>query len=128
MAKYVKIQSTMNITVTGGLFAQDVTNEDAHVPDRLKVQPLWPKTMIDIKEGVGYYPAEIAKWQTVKNLEKDKILTIGGQFDEIPDDENIDVNKIEKESKSLKESLEEIEKITKSKKIKNVNLNEIAGE
>lgn len=128
MKKYVKIQSTMNITVTGGLFAQDVTNADAHVPDRLKVQPLWPKTMIDIKEGVGYYPAEIAEWKTVKNLEKDKILTIGGQFDEIPDDGGVDVNKIEKESKNLKESLEEIEKLTKAKKVKNINLNEIAGE
>lgn len=128
MKKYVKIQSTMNITVTGGLFAQDVTNADAHVPDRLKVQPLWPKTMIDIKEGVGYYPAEIAEWKTVKNLEKDKILTIGGQFDEIPDDSGVDASKIEKESKNLKESLEEIEKLTKVKKVKNINLNEIAGE
>lgn len=127
MKKYVKIQSTMNITVTGGLFAQDVTNPDAHVPDRLKVQPLWPKTMVDIKEGVGYYPAEISTWSTVKNLEKDKILTIGQQYDEIPTDEGMDVSKIEKDSKELKENLDNIDKLTK-KKVKDIKLDDIAGE
>lgn len=127
MKKYVKIQSTMNITVTGGLFANDVTNPDAHVPDRLKVQPLWPKTMVDIKEGVGYYPAEISTWSTVKNLEKDKILTIGQQYDEIPTDEGMDVSKIEKDSKELKENLDNIDKLTK-KKVKDIKLDDIAGE
>ena len=130
MKKYVKIQSTMNITVTGGLFANDVTNPDAHVPDRLKVQPLWPKTMVDIKEGVGYYPAEIAKWNTVKNLEKDKILTIGGEFDEIPSDEGA-YAKLDNQIKELEDAMKEIEAVTKNKKdkrLKDTTLNDIAGE
>lgn len=74
---FVRIQSTKTINVTMGLQNQDVTNADAHVPDRLKVSPLWPKLIVQIKEGVYWYPSEITKWETVKALVKDKILTIG---------------------------------------------------
>ena len=73
---FVKIQSKVNITVTPGLQNMDVTNPDAHVPDRLKVQPTWPKAAVDIHEGIDVYPAYIAEWATVKALEKDKIITL----------------------------------------------------
>lgn len=74
---FVRIQSTKTINVTMGLHNQDVTNPDAHIPDRLKVNPLWPKLTVLIREGVHWYPSEIAEWPTVKALANDKILTIG---------------------------------------------------
>lgn len=84
---YVRIQSTKTINVTMGLQNQDVTNPDAHVPDRLKVNPLWPKLTVLIKEGVHWYPSEIAEWNTVKALANDKILTIGEFANEVDDEE-----------------------------------------
>ena len=78
---YVRIQSSMNIRVTSGLQCQDVTNPDAHVPDRLKVNPLWPKLTAFIKQGAGVYPSEIAEWATVKALAKDGVLTVGEFLD-----------------------------------------------
>lgn len=77
MAKFVQIQSSMTIRVTTGLQNKDVTNPDAHVPDRLKVNPEWPKYQVLIRRGIGRYPAEIIEWPTVKSLANDKILTIG---------------------------------------------------
>ena len=79
---YVIIQSQTTIQVTCGLQNKDVTNPDAHVPDRLKVSPLWSKATIVIHEGKHTYPAEIVEWPTVKALEKDEILTIGQFVDE----------------------------------------------
>ena len=77
MSKLVRIQSNITITVTGGLNYKDTTNPDAHVPDRLKVSPEWPKCTVQIKQGVGDYPAEITQWNTVKALVDDNIITIG---------------------------------------------------
>lgn len=74
---FVRIQSNATINVTMGLQNQDVTNADAHVPDRLKVNPLWPKLTVLIRQGVHWYPSEIAEWPTVKALVEDKVLTIG---------------------------------------------------
>ena len=74
---FVRIQSNVTINVTMGLQNQDVTNADAHVPDRLKVNPLWPKLTVLIRQGVHWYPSEIAEWPTVKALVEDKVLTIG---------------------------------------------------
>lgn len=76
MTELVTIQSSRTIRVTSGLQYDDVTNPDAHIPDRLKVKPNWAKKMYIIKEGKYDYPAEIAEWNTVKALERDGILTI----------------------------------------------------
>lgn len=84
---YVRIQSSKTIKVTAGLQLQDVTNKDAHVADRLKVNPLWPKTTVLIREGAGIYPSEIATWPTVKALQKDGILTIGDYLDTASEEE-----------------------------------------
>ena len=89
MKAFVKISSTRNIDVTSGLNYQDVTNPDAHIPDRLKIASLWPKLTVPIKQGVFYYPSEITEWNTVKCLVKDKILTIGEFVDEINDENAI---------------------------------------
>lgn len=117
--KFVRIQSTKNITVTPGLQHQDVTNKDAHIPDRLKIAAEWPRAMVDIKAGVGLYPAYVAEWNTVKSLAKDKILTIGEFVDDADDETKAKKEKLDK-------TLEDIEE--KTKKIKSFNLNDIAGE
>lgn len=118
--EFVQIQSTINISVTAGLQNQDVTNKDAHVPDRLKVQPLWPKATVDIHEGPGIYPAYIVEWATVKALAKDKILTIGQFVD--------NASEAEKQVKeTLDTNMDEIAK-TLGKKVKDVTLNELVGE
>lgn len=77
MTKMVQIHSNITIRVTTGLQNQDVTNVDAHIPDRLKVNPEWPKHQVLIRAGQGIYPAEIVEWPSVKALAADKILTIG---------------------------------------------------
>jgi hypothetical protein len=76
MNEYVKIQSSKTIHVGPGLQYTDVTNPDAHVPDRLKVNPAWPRYTIQIKEGVHVYPAEIVEWDAIKSLERHKVITI----------------------------------------------------
>lgn len=84
---YVRIQSNMTINVTAGLQCKDVTNADAHIPDRLKVNPAWPHATCLIRQGVGIYPSCIAEWNTVKALAKDKVLTIGEYLDDAEDDQ-----------------------------------------
>lgn len=121
MAKTIRIQSTKTIVVTMGLHNKDVTNPDAHIPDRLKVSPLWPKATVMVMEGVGYYPAEIANWPTVKALAKDKIFTIG---EEVESDKSEDENK----ETELKEKIKEIKsEATNKKKAKTETLSEIAS-
>lgn len=86
MKAYVKISSTINIVVNGGLKFQDFTDRKSDIPNRLKISATWPQTTVNIKQGVGYYPSEITKWNIVKNLVKDKILTIGEEVDETTDE------------------------------------------
>ena len=83
---YVRIQSDITITVTGGLQHKDNTDKDAHIADKLKISPSWNKLKVDIKKGKGIYPSEIVEWSTVKALEKDGILTIGAFVDDPEDD------------------------------------------
>lgn len=101
MAKIVRIQSTITITVTPGLQCKDVTNPDAHVPDRLKVSPLWPKATVMIRKGTGFYPAEIVEWPTVQCLEKDKILTIGNIVESDDADKIEEVRKLDAELEAI---------------------------
>ncbi len=142
MKAYVKISSTININVTSGLQNKDVTNPDAHVADRLKINALWPKMTIPILAGVHWYPAEITEWNTVKCLVKDKVLTIGEFSDEVEEvqckelkekltralvkiqkemvvKEEVPVKKTTKKSKKVQEEVEEIE---------DINLEELAGD
>ena len=109
---YVRIQSSRNIRVTMGLNCQDVTNPDAHIPDRLKINPLWPKLSVLIKQGAGWYPSEVASWSTVKALVDDDILTID-ELSDIADDSVI------------AEKQELVKKIEKIEKKGGVSLNEI---
>ena len=125
MKDYVQIQSDITIMVTCGLQYQNVTNPDAHVPDRLKINAEWPKMSVLIQKGQHVYPSEISTWNTVKALEKDKVLTIG-RF--------LDVSEIEDESvktvkSDLSRAINEYEAKTKSKlkekEVKDISLDEI---
>ena len=110
---YVRIQSNENICVVPGLHHQDVTNPDAHVPDRLKINALWPKMTVLIRQGAGVYPAEIATWETVKALANDKVLTIGEYLDSASEAE-------QKVADNLKLAREEIERIKKAEQAKSL--------
>ena len=114
---YVRIQSSVTITVFPSLINQDVTNPDAHVPDRLKVNPMWPRLGVEIKQGMGWYPSEIAEWDAVKCLANDKLLTIG-EFSDTCDDE-----KVAKVKAELTKEVQNVEKRTG----KTVSLDEIAN-
>lgn len=99
MYKFVTIHSNRNIYVTAGLTYDDVTNPDAHVPDRLKINPTWVKTRTLIKQGAGVYPAEITEWNSVKALVKSKVITIGAFVND--EDADADAKEIEKNLKEV---------------------------
>lgn len=84
--KFVKIHSDINVSVTPGLQLDNVTNPDAHVPDRLNVAPTWPKVIIDVRVGAHFYPSEIAEWNTVKALCESGVMSIIGYSDECQDE------------------------------------------
>jgi len=84
MKKYIKIQSSVNIQVTAGLDALNMTDANQPIADKLKVQALWTKEKVLIKTGAGYYPGIISTWKTVKALAKDNVITLGEFVDELP--------------------------------------------
>ncbi len=84
MAKYVRIQSTRPIVVTGGLQVINMTDENSTQNDRLKVQQKWTAFRVQIERGTGYYPARIKDWSSVKTLSEKQILTVGEETDVIP--------------------------------------------
>lgn len=84
--RFIRIQSTKTICVAPGLQCVGVTNKDAHVENRLKVNSMWQNARIKIMAGVGYYPACVKDWDAVKELEKLSILSIGEETDVIADD------------------------------------------
>lgn len=118
MKDYVYIQSNTSIVVTAGLQNENVTNPDAHIPDRLKVNPVWPKLRIMIKAGRHVYPKLITEWATVKALVKDGILTIGEEVDN-PND-----IKMEEKAKDLNDELARVNK--KTKKVTDIKLDDVA--
>lgn len=86
MKRFVRIQSRQTIVVAPGLQSVNVTNKDAHVENRFKVNSMWQNARIKIMNGVGYYPACIKTWDSVKSLEKLEILSVGAETDTIEDD------------------------------------------
>ena len=86
MAKYVRIQSTRPIVVTGGLQTIDMTNTESQNPDKLNVKPSWTAFRVQIKSGTGYYPARIKDWASVKVLSEKQVLTVGEVTDNVPEE------------------------------------------
>ena len=85
MAKFVRIQSTRPIVVTGGLQAINMTDEHSLNPDKLNVKPSWTSFRIQLKQGTGYYPARIKDWSSVKVLSSKEVLTVGATTDTLPE-------------------------------------------
>lgn len=90
--KYLTIQSEINVNVTAGLENLDMTDVNANIGDKLKVQPLWPKRIVFISKGRSYYPIEIKEWNTVKALANSGMITIGQEVSELPT--NLDENQL----------------------------------
>ena len=129
---YVRIQSNITIRVTAGLQNLDVTNPDAHVADRLKISPTWPKSIVLIEAGAHTYPSEIIEWPTVQALAKDKILTIGELLDK-PDAEDVErakeqKNLIEENKDIIAPKTEYTNKDEKKEENKSARLADIAGD
>lgn len=132
MTKFVQIQSDATIRVTTGLQNKDVTNPDAHVPDRLKINPEWPKYQVLIKQGAHKYPAEIAEWPTVKALAKDKIITIGSVSEldesEMNDTEKTMFNTVSEATKEFRMQSVDETKVVEKKTKKSLTLNDLAND
>lgn len=126
MKKYVKIQSSKNIQVTGGLSFLDMTDPKQAVPNKLKVQPLWSKEKIKLKVGSAWYPSYITEWATVKSLNKDGVITIGEFVDILPDNVPAEEkDEVIQHEQKLKEAKMEIERQKKStKKLKDIVLDD----
>ena len=118
---YVRIQSQMTIQVTCGLQNNDVTNPDAHVADRLKISPNWPRCSVVIHEGAHLYPSEIAEWPTVQALVRDKIITIGDYTDDAEGD-------VAEKKANLVNELKANNIIEEKKEERKTKLADIAGE
>ena len=86
MKRFVRIQSNKTIVVSPGLQSVNVTNKDAHVENRLKVNAMWQNASVKIMNGSGYYPACIKNWNSVKKLQELDILTVGAETDTIEDE------------------------------------------
>lgn len=126
--KYLKIQSTVNVNVTGGLSHLDMTDVNSNVADKLKVQAMWPKTLVRIATGTSYYPVEIKEWKTVQSLEKARLITIGEIVEELPEGiDEVEMNFIMSNFTKLKEGKDEVKrqsdalgKVIKESKEKNI--------
>ena len=118
MKNYVYIQSNTSIVVSAGLQAENVTNPDAHIGDRLRINPYRPKMTILIKQGRHVYPSFITNWESVKDLVKDNVLTIGEETDELPDENMV---------KAAEDVKNEIDSFNK-KKVKDISLDKLAKE
>lgn len=126
MKKYVKIQSSKNIQVTGGLSFLDLTDPKQAIPNKLKIQPLWSKEKIKLKMGSAWYPSYITEWSTVKSLNKDGVITIGEFADTLPDNvSEEEKNEVIAHEQRLKEARMEIERQKAStKKLKDIILDD----
>lgn len=83
MKKFVQISNSTptHIRVLPGIYSIDATNKYSPTKDRLNVKPAWTNMAVEIVPGVGWYPAEIAKWDDVKALAKKNVFTIGLETD-----------------------------------------------
>lgn len=133
--KFIRIESKMNITVTTELKHMDVSEPDAHVPDRLRIAPQWQNTTVDIKQGTGYYPAYIKNWNSVQVLSKANVLTLGEEVDECEGQQQVEeiIKDLDRNLEKVKDKSngfisEKEEREAKVKKVSKINLADIAGE
>lgn len=80
MSKVVTINSKENRYVYGTSYTENVIDSNGN--QRMNLNPTtWLNTRILIKAGIFDYPAEIKDWDSVKSLEKSKLLTISEEHD-----------------------------------------------
>lgn len=130
MSKFIRIQSTVTINVTSGLSHQDVTEPSQPIPNRLKVNPMWTKTTVLVRKGVGVYPAEIKEWPVVQALVKDKVFTISDVA--AGEEPTSDEKKVADElTRAIAEEKARLERETSmkhgAKSVGNIDLGKIAG-
>lgn len=124
--QYLKIQSKLNVNITSGLDHLDMTDVNANVGDKLKVQALWAKQIVRIKAGVSYYPVEIKDWNTTKALVRGDMITLGEIVEFLPDELNeeekafimsnfVNLNEGKEEAKRQKEDLGKVKQKSKGK-------------
>ena len=101
MSKFIRIQSNTNINVMDKLYTIDMTNTDARVSEQLRVSPAWTKTCVLIKNGVGYYPAIMKNWSTVKSLVDRGVATVT-DVDEVPEQYRAEAEEIAERLDSAK--------------------------
>jgi len=150
MSKFVVIQSEITVRVTGRLDHINHTKVNSDIPNRMKISENWSMVNIKIEKGRHTYPAVITTWPTVKALENDKIITIGKEIEDTDKEvtdadrakavklaEGLALQKFNKEqnakvkadiAKAEKEEKVEEAKAKKATEIKDINLEEIAGE
>lgn len=117
MARFVRIQSTKPIVVTGGLQSINMTAYESQNPEKLNVKASWPAFRVAIKAGAGYYPSVIKNWPTVKALSEAQILTVGEETDIVPED-------YKAEAEEVADRIEyELSKYVKQKKLETVDPN-----
>lgn len=89
MKNFIRIQSTKTIEITPGLDAINLTNRDAKALNTLNVKCAWANLTVLIREGAHYYPSEIKNWNSVKDLAKDGIFTVGEEVDTCPNQDEV---------------------------------------
>ena len=92
--KFVRIQSIKTISVTPGLLNIDATDESSRASERLNIRQMWSSMVVQIKQGVGYYPSVVAEWNTTKILVAKGIFTVGETTDDVPEQFAEEANKI----------------------------------
>ena len=112
---YIRIQSKIDVAVSAGLQSINMSNKDAHVPDRLNVKAAWVGTRTLVHKGVGVYPIELKNWDAVKSLVKNGILTLGDEYEEVPTDIVDCVTTKEETEEARKTLLNEIARYKKMK-------------
>lgn len=112
--KVITINSTQNVFVYGTAYTQSL---DKGNKEGMNINPsTWVNTKVLIKQGIFDYPEELASWESVKSLEKAKVLSIGASYesDEKVEDEVVNAVK----AKETADTLEKEEKATTARKAK----------
>lgn len=118
--RFVQISNNTNqfIRVVPEMKLINATNIKTPARDRLNVKPAWQKFGIVIEPQLGYYPAEVANWNTVKSLVKAKKFTIGAYCDEADISEEAWIKKAQDMEKKLKNANAQFEKdVANAKKV-----------
>lgn len=114
MKRFIKITATRPFRVMVDSKDQAIDASDVNainIQNRLKAINTWVDTLVIIKQGTGWYPSAIAKWQSVKVLVDNGLISIGEEADTCDDKDAIDlVEKFETAEKNYSMQKKNIEK------------------